>query len=55
MNREPRTHDTEDRDKTRATHDTAIDSSEEPVGAEISMTEDGTTFEPEEDPQGPAE
>lgn len=25
---------------------------QEPVGAEIGMTDDGSTFEPEEDPEG---
>jgi hypothetical protein len=28
---------------------------EEPIGAEVGMTEEGSTFEPEEDPEGHAD
>ena len=28
---------------------------DEPAGAEVGMTEDGSTFEPEEDPEGHAD
>ena len=37
-----------------ADHDTdhAQDRAEEPVGAEVGMSDEGSTFEPEEDPEG---
>ena len=35
--------------------DTDTDHEQEPVGAEVGMSDQGSTFEPEEDPEGHAD
>jgi hypothetical protein len=35
--------------------DRGTDQDQEPVGAEVGMSEEGSTFEPEEDPEGHAD
>ena len=38
-----------------ADHDQDQDRAQEPVGAEVGMSDEGSTFEPEEDPEGHAD
>ena len=55
MSSTPNEHDTEPQHAEQGSSEADPTGTDEPIGVEVGMTDDGTTFEPEEDSEGAAE